>query len=189
VQTLPGKAVHEVEVKYRVGDGPALEAALQQRGVQLSPATRQDDQAYAPSWWAYGDSKVGVPFARLRTQDGQHLFTVKRPVANEMACLEHETVVADRDQMHQALLTMGYVATVRIVKQRRSARWGEVALCVDAVDGLGAFVELEAMTGPDESGLAVQEHLDGLVQSLRVPVERTTDTYDSLLRAAAPTAV
>ncbi|MGS2617968.1 class IV adenylate cyclase [Micromonospora sp. LZ34] len=188
MQTSPVVAVHEVEVKYRVDDESSLVEALRHRGVRLSASVRQDDQAYAPSMWRYGMSKVGVPFARLRTQDGCHLFTVKRPIDNEMVCLEHETVVADREQMHAALLAMGFVPTVRIAKTRRSGRWGDVSVCLDSVDGLGAFVEFEALVGADESGQRVQEHLDRLVRSLGVGVRRTTDTYDSLLRAVAPAA-
>jgi adenylate cyclase class IV len=42
--------------------------------------------------------------------------TVKTPLDNEMACAEQETAVADRAQMHQAVLAMGFVPTVRIVK-------------------------------------------------------------------------
>jgi adenylate cyclase class 2 len=177
--------MHEVEVKYRVPDEAALLAALAGRGVSLSVAVRQDDQAYAPAAWRYGMSKIGVPFARLRTQDGRHLFTVKRPVDNEMACLEHETVVADREQMHAALIAMGFTPTVRIVKLRRTGRWNEVSLCLDTVDGLGTFVEVEALIGAQESGRTTQERLDVLVRGLGVPVSRTTDTYDSLLRAVA----
>ncbi len=180
-----GQAVHEVEVKYRVRDEAALLAALAAHGVVLSAAVRQDDQAYAPAAWRCGMSKIGVPFARLRTEDGRHLFTVKRPVDNEMACLEYETVVADREQMHAALVAMGFTPTVRIVKIRRTGRWGEVSLCLDTVDGLGAFVEVEALIGAEESGRAAQERLDSLVSGLGVAVSRTTDTYDSLLRAAA----
>ncbi|MFI5493567.1 class IV adenylate cyclase [Actinoplanes sp. NPDC051859] len=184
MQATTAGAVQEIEVKYHVSDEAALLRALDERGVVLSEPVRQDDQAYAPAGWRYGVSKIGVPFARLRTQDGMHLFTVKQPIDNEMACLEHETTVADREQMHAALTTMGYVPTVRIVKSRRSGRWDDAALCLDTVDGLGTFVELEAMVGADMSGLDVQYRLDRLVHSLGVPVQRTTDTYDSLIRDA-----
>jgi adenylate cyclase class 2 len=184
VQATAAAAVHEIEVKYRVDDESALLQALHLQDVRLSPPVRQDDQAYAPAGWRYGMSKIGVPFARLRTQDGRHLFTVKRPIGNEMACLEHETVVDDRDQMHAALVTMGFTPTVRIVKTRRSGQWGTAALCLDTVDDLGTFVELETMISADESGPDTQHRLDQLVHSLGVPVQRTTDTYDSLIRAA-----
>jgi adenylate cyclase class 2 len=177
--------VHEVEVKYRLRDEHTAAAALAQRGVELSAPTCQDDQAYAPAAWRYGMSKIGVPFARLRTQDARHLFTVKTPVDNELACTEHETPVADREQMHGALLAMGFAPTVRIEKTRRVGRWGDVSVCVDVVQGIGAFLELERLVGDDVPRLAVQDELDALVRSLSVAAERTSETYDSLIRDAA----
>jgi len=77
--------VREVEVKFRVQDVGALVAALAARGIELGPAVRQDDQAYAPVGWEYGNARGGVPFARLRTVDGRHTFTVKRPAENVLS--------------------------------------------------------------------------------------------------------
>ncbi|WP_246268240.1 class IV adenylate cyclase [Acrocarpospora macrocephala] len=176
--------VQEIEVKYRLFDLPGLERALVERGLVLSAPIFQDDQAYAHPDWAYGQSKIGVPFARLRTQDGRHLFTVKTPLANELACLEHESEVADRDQMHQAILQMGFQPTVRIVKTRRTAHVAGMALCVDEVEHAGQFLEIEKVLDTNESGTAAQEHLDTFARSFGVALERTTDTYDSLVRAA-----
>lgn len=174
----------EIEVKYGVVDVAALETALLSRDLVLSRAVHQDDQAYAQDGWHYGLSKLGVAFARLRTQDGRHLFTLKRPTDNELACLEFETEVADRDQMHEAIQHMGFYPTVRIVKTRRTARLGELSLCLDEVKHVGAFLEVEKVIGPGQSGEAVQVELDAFVRSLGVELERTTETYDSLVRAA-----
>ncbi|WP_117211128.1 class IV adenylate cyclase [Allorhizocola rhizosphaerae] len=179
--TLAG--VQEIEVKYRVARLEPLLDALALRGVVLSDPITQDDQAYAPAHWDYGQSKVGVPFARLRTEAGRHLFTVKVPVDNEMACREHESLVADRDQMHQALLAMGFRPTIRIVKTRRTGVLDGLSLCVDDVQHAGGFLEVEQLVPITESGLATQRRLDEFVMSLGVPVQRTTDTYDSLIRA------
>src|SRR5262249_30534856 len=120
----------EIEVKYRVDDLAELEAALHARGLFLAAPVHQDDQAYAEEGWRYGMSKLGVAFARLRTQGGRHIFTLKRPTDNELACLEYETQVADRAQMHEAIQHMGFYPTVRIVKTRRTARRGELSLCL-----------------------------------------------------------
>ncbi len=176
--------VREIEVKYRVEDADGLWRALAMRGATLGATVHQDDQAYAPVGWSYGDSKLGVAFARLRTQNGRHLFTVKRPLENELACVEHETEVADRDQMHAAVLAMGFYTTVRIVKTRRTARLGELALCLDEVDHAGTFFELERVVGAGESSTVIQAELDHLARSLGVALERTSQTYDSLVRAA-----
>ena len=111
-------------------------------GIELGAPVRQDDQAYAPDGWVYGDARCGVPFARLRTVGGRHVFTVKRPAENVLSCEEHETVVADRDQMHHAIVAMGFWPTVRIVKTRCTATVGDLVLCVDELDGLGAVSQV-----------------------------------------------
>ena len=114
----------------------------------------------------------------------RHLFTVKKPVDNEMACIEHETVVADRSQMHRAVIAMGFVPTVRIIKTRRTAMIGDVAACVDDVEQAGKFFEVEKICAAAGSAMAVQNELDRLARSLGVAMERVTDTYDTLVRAA-----
>ena len=174
----------EIEVKYRVADLAGLEATLHHRGIVLSPPVHQDDQAYAQEGWRYGMSKLGVAFARLRTENGRHLFTLKRPTDNELACLEFETEIVDRDQMHEAIQHMGFYPTVHIVKTRRTARLGELSLCVDDVEHIGVFLEIEKVIGPGQSSEAVQAELHAFAGSLDVELERTTDTYDSLIRAA-----
>lgn len=179
----------EVEAKYRVGNIDGLIVALDRHGVVLSELSEQDDQAYAPVGWSYGMSKVGIPFARLRTEGGRHLFTVKKPIDNEMACLEHQSEVLDRDAVHAALVTMGWAPTVRIRKTRRTGSWNGVSVCVDMVDQLGAFVEVERVVSASESGERVQAELDGLVRSLGVDVERVSETYDSLIRNLTSAAV
>jgi adenylate cyclase, class 2 len=175
--------VREIEAKFRVADVEVLLLGLKAVGVELGPAVAQDDQAYAPAWWMYGQSKIGVPFARLRTEAGRHVFTVKVPADNELSCEEHETEVADRVQMHAAVVAQGFTPTVRIVKTRRRGWWGGVSLCLDEVTGLGVFLELERLVPPEAAGLAAQAELADLVAELGVNVERVEQTYDSLLRA------
>jgi adenylate cyclase, class 2 len=174
--------MREVEVKYRVADLGALLSALERRGVALGEPLRQSDQAYAPAGWAYGDDRRGVPFARLRTVEGRHTFTVKRPAENVLSCEEHETAVADRDQMHLAILAMGFWPTVRIVKTRRTGELGDLAVCVDELDDLGVFLEVERMVPDEIPGEAVQAGLSRFVESLGIEAEQTAQTYDVLVR-------
>ncbi|MCK9921769.1 CYTH domain-containing protein [Frankia sp. AgPm24] len=180
--------MREVEVKYFVSDPEVLLVALGQRGVSFGEPVFQDDQAFAPLDWAFGDGKLGVSFLRLRTVDGRHWFALKQPGANAQDCLEYETAVADREQMHEAILRMGYWATVRVAKSRRTGRYGEVSLCLDEVEGVGTFLELERMVADDVPAAAIQDELAAFVASLGVSVERTVETYDSLVRAAQTTA-
>jgi len=180
--------VREIEVKYQIQDTEGLLLALKARDIALSAPATQNDQAYAPEGWSYGDSKLGVSFVRLRTVDGQHTFTLKRPAENALSCDEYETAVTDREQMHHAILAMGFRATVRITKVRRTATLPDLELCVDEVAGLGTFLELERMVSDDVPGEAVQAELAAFVASLAVEATRTEETYDSLVRAAVASA-
>jgi adenylate cyclase class 2 len=91
--------------------------------------------------------------------------------------------------MHAALLAIGFYPAIRIVKIRRTGTLGDLSLCVDEVEHAGAFLEVERLVASNESGEAAQRRLDEFVRSLDVPVERTTDTYDSLIRATLPARV
>jgi adenylate cyclase class 2 len=180
--------VREVEVKFRVHDPDMLLAALRVRGIELGPPVRQDDQAYAPDRWSLGDDRRGVPFARLRTVDGRHIFTLKRPAENVLSCEEHETVVADRAEMHHAIVAMGFRPTVRILKDRRTATIGDMVLCVDELDGVGVFVEVERLVPDGVPGEAVQAELSRFVTSLGIKAARSDQTYDSLVLSALASA-
>jgi adenylate cyclase, class 2 len=176
--------VREIEVKYRVDDLEGLLAVLKARGIEVSDPLRQDDQAYAPAGWQFGNGKLGVSFLRLRTVAGRHYFTLKQPVQNDQACLEYEAEVADREVMHLAVLQMGYRPTVRIIKTRRPASIGGCSLCIDEVEGVGGFIEAERMVLDDADAQAIQAKLATLMESLGAGTARTAETYDSLVHAA-----
>lgn len=180
--------MREVEVKYQIRDTETLLVALKTHGIELGAPMHQDDQAYAPEDWSYGDDKLGVSFVRLRTVGGQHTFTLKRPAENALSCEEYETSVTDREQMHSAILAMGFSATVRIVKVRRTATLPDLELCVDEVAGLGTFLELERMESDDVPGEEVQAELAEFVAALKIEAKRTDETYDSLIHAALASA-
>ena len=177
----------EIEVKYRVMDPEALADALGVRGIELSTPVYQDDQAYSPASWTFGDPRIGVTFVRLRTQNGRCTFTTKTPVDNVLACLEHETVVTDREEMHRAIVAMGYRPTVRVAKQRRTAQVGAYALCVDEVEGAGAFLEVEVVNADGTDMARVQAELAAWVEGLGAPLERTGATYDEVVQVAGAT--
>ena len=176
--------VREIEVKYRVEDMEALLVALKSRGIELSEPVFQDDQAYAPAGWQFGDSKLGVSFLRLRTVAGRHYFTLKQPADSAQACLEYETQVTDRQAMHYAAMHMGYRPTVWIAKTRRVATLDDCSLCVDDVEGIGGFLELEHLEPDDADTHTVQAGLAAFVSSLGIAATRTDQTYDSLVHAA-----
>jgi adenylate cyclase class 2 len=68
---------------------------------------------------------------------------------------------------------MGFSATVRIHKTRRTARHGDLSLCLDEVAGIGSFLEVETMKHNGSTGLAEQAKLAAFVAGLDIEVTRT----------------
>jgi adenylate cyclase class 2 len=174
----------EIEVKCMVpSTSDATAAHLVGRGAFWSAPFVQDDQAYAERGWSFDQSKLGFTFARIRTVDGHHTLTLKVPQANSLACLEYETGVDDAPQTDAMLEAMGYRPTVRIRKRRRTARFGDITLCLDEVDGLGLFMEAETMTSAGEDGAAIQGGLRAWLEAFALPITWVEDGYDTLMAA------
>jgi adenylate cyclase class 2 len=192
---VTGSAVNKT---FRLVEAPALKSALDGSAGVLAlivsdwfydEVVRHDPAAEpgvtgAPAGWQFGDSKLGVSFLRLRTVQGRHYFTLKQPADNAQDCLEYETQVADRQAMHHAALHMGYRPTVRIAKTRRMATLDDCSLCIDEVEGVGGFLELERMAPDHADAQAIQADLAAFVSSLGIAATRTDQTYDSLVHAA-----
>lgn len=170
----------EIEVKARVSDMGGLVSKLESLDCKLSESVVQDDVVFVKSDDDFLDFK-GKVFLRIRKSGGRAIFTVKKPHVNEMDRSEYETEVKDPEQLKGAILLLGYKESVRIVKKRRKAHYKEYEICVDEVEGLGAFVEAEKMTD-EEDVLAVQENLFAFLESLGVKrKDRVTQGYDILM--------
>jgi len=78
---------------------------------------------------------------------------------------------------------MGYRPTVRIAKTRRMAPLDDCSLCIDEVEGVGGFLELERMAPDHADAQAIQADLAVFVSSLGIAAIRTDQTYDSLVRS------
>jgi adenylate cyclase class 2 len=170
-------------VRFHVPEPVSVIRRLRKAGIRFAKAQLQEDQAYAPMVWDYSQSRIGVTFARLRTEAGKHVFTVKRPVTDVRTCIEHECLVSDRGAMHEAILLMGYAPTIRIVKSRAMAQSGEFTFCLDQVDGLGWFLEVERLASAAEDTRATRLEIEMLLAEVGVEAVRCFDTYDALLHA------
>jgi adenylate cyclase class 2 len=65
-----------------------------------------------------------------------------------------------------------------------TAAVGTVSLCVDDLEGVGTFLELERLAHGDVPPEDVQAELAAFVTGLGVRAQRTEETYDSLVRGA-----
>lgn len=178
--------MREIEIKASISDKQALVNVLRDKGVELSPPITQRDQVFGRPGVA-GGSDNKAPWLRIRseTKNGNtvQIFTLKKSVTNQLDSIEHETEVADDKELGQIIMHLGFESYSDLTKTRQKAQLGDVEICVDTVDGLGDFIEVEKLTGEDANYEEVVAELWKVLERFGVNrTDQVTDGYDVLMR-------
>lgn len=164
-----------LEIKAPVADPAAFRA----RAASLATETvGVDDQV---------DTYFRVPRGRLKLREsslaGGQLIPYRRPDDDGPRRADYQVIpVADPDGLKALLTTM--LGVHRVVRKRREIWLHEnVRIHLDAVEGLGDFMELEAVfDGRAESEAAEQEKVARLMEALGVDgASLVATSYEALL--------
>lgn len=174
----------EIEVKAKVSNFQSVRNQLEQFGCVFSEPVRQEDDVFVNFDEDFTQLKLGANFLRIRKEDRggkkRILFTVKQSATNELDCIEKETEIMDAEQLEGALLLMGYHKAISVYKTRTKTKYMDMEICLDEVDHLGSFIEVEKIT--DGEGKDVQEELFCFLETLGVKREdRIINGYDTLM--------
>jgi adenylate cyclase class 2 len=136
--------MREIEVKAKLKDRKNVEARLKELGGELSLPSRQEDVIYNhkdANVYELGKSEGAV--VRIRKSNGKCLLTLKKNVTSELDCIEHETEISDPAEMHNLLSELSFIPIVEVKKERSKCKVGDYEICLDQVDELGEFIEVE----------------------------------------------
>ena len=174
--------MREIEVKLRAGNLAEVEARLKERGCVLSEPIAQHDVIYSPknSGEEFTSAKEGDIIIRIRHMKDKAQLNLKQQRSHELDNLEYETVVDDPEAMHKILETLGWKPVVEVKKLRRKGKLGEYEICLDEVEKLGTFVELEKLTDDSANPAEVEEELFKELESLGLSrAQKETRGYDT----------
>ncbi len=188
----------EIELKAALDgvDEAALVGRLAALGFSLSYECREEDTYYngVDRDFRKTDEALRV---REHEQDGRvdARLTYKGPKtdARSQTRAELETDVGSAETLRAILDALGYLRVLTVKKTRRgcvgSGAYAGVNLCLDEVDGLGAFIELEYPSpddGPETERESRVSQLLSLLSLLGVPDRNLTRrSYLELLIARA----
>ena len=181
--------MREIEVKLKVADLEALEQKLKDRGCVFSAPINQHDTVYSrgDSTSEWEESKEGDIILRIRKQDDKTEFNLKQQKSSELDNLEYETKVEDPKALHQILLTIGWHPEVEVKKIRRKGKLDKYEVCLDEVESLGGFVELEKLTDENTDPIKVQEELLQVLESFGIPrSDLEVRGYDTMIFQLRP---
>ncbi len=171
----------EIEIKAYLKNKPAVLQKLAELGCEFSEPVIQTDTVFAKVVAPYANYLKNEYFIRIREKnDGTFLFTVKMQMGNELTKTEYETAIDNGNAMMQALMVMGYQQANRLKKTRQVGHYQNFEICIDHIEGLGEFIEVEKMSSEDENVVRIE--LEEFLFSLGVLKEHETKKgYDMLI--------
>lgn len=171
---------NEIEVKAKVRDFEIIKNKLKDIGCILSEPIIQDDYIYNKKGLDIRNGYHDTSVLRIREQGGQIIFTLKKNRSNELDCIEKEIKVSSKETLEDIFELLDYEKTVEVHKKRIKTNYKDYEICLDEVDGLGSYIEVEKMS--DEEGEKVQNELFDFLQTLGVSKEdRVFSGYDTLM--------
>lgn len=137
-------AAYETEVRFRLERVGSFLARCRKIGVDLTAPVVQNDRYFHEPGTEDNQRVPGSFVVRVREQRGKlSLMTMKVTTAKSGQWCEYETQVADPAAVLLMLPILGLRQTLQILKSRRKGIVGKVEVCLDKIEGLGSFVELE----------------------------------------------
>jgi adenylate cyclase class 2 len=164
--------VYEVELKLRADHGPVRER-LTAAGAASRGTVVQRDTYYDAPHRDFAETDEALRVRRVE-RDGaveSHL-TYKGPLVDDASKTrrEYETGVDDGETMAAALDALGFSPAAEVRKRRERFALDGHVVTLDAVDGLGEFVEVEGEASEDEIA-AVREDVAATVRRLGLDPE------------------
>jgi predicted adenylyl cyclase CyaB len=163
-----------LERKVRNADLAAARAALQAMGARHEGVQHQTD--------TYFQARAGR--LKLREMEGQQavLIWYDRPENAEVRTSAYYLVPVPDPALLRAALAGALGVRGEVRKQRDVWHWHNVRAHLDEVEGLGTFVEFEAVLAPGETEESSQERLKELSARLALqPGDTLRASYAELL--------
>ncbi len=172
--------MREIEVKARVRNLKSLLDRAHNLGINFGESVVQEDITYEtkipkdnPDWNIF----------RIRKQGDKTILTMKYKASSRSRDNhERETVIEDAKEVADMLERVGYSFGVRICKTRQTAKFKNIEVCLDEVEDLGTFIELEKLENNDIDVDAIQAELWNILLQLGIDNEdRIHKGYDMLM--------
>ena len=129
----------EIEVKVRVDHSKARSIIKNIGAVKRGVESQFDIYFAAP----YRDFAKTDEALRIRSLDGQAVLTYKGPKLDDISKLGRIRNSCEEAATIKILRALGFSEAGVVRKQREIFSAGEITICLDLVEGLGEFLEVE----------------------------------------------
>lgn len=127
---------------------------------------------------------VHTPIFRIRKCGEKTILTLKVLEGDFDTAEELELNISDEKIMDKMLQTIGFLPKIQIVKTRKITNYKGFNICIDEVEGLGDFIEVEKVSEKRDDKNIIYEKIKKLLLELEVEEQdlRKEKYYEMLLK-------
>ena len=177
--------MREIEIKLKVNNLDEIEEKLKQQGCVFSEPVTQHDVVYSSVHNTEAYDKiggVGYVAIRIRHQDNTVTLTLKKQQSHEMDNLEYESEIENPKDIHEMLFILGWKPEVEVKKTRKKGKLEQYEICLDRVEGLGDYIELEKLTNDNADPEEVRKEFLEILKPFGLSEKDEEKTgYDTLI--------
>lgn len=171
----------EIEIKLPVKFPEQILEKLLVMDFRKEATIRESDMYYNSEY--HDVKKLGEALRIRKSRDlstgqtrAQINFKGKKIDRVSMSRQEYETEVENSECMEQILMALGFMPVAGVQKTRCYLKKDEMTVCLDQVDGLGDFLELEVITSDESMREMYLDKMEQLLKVLELSMEDTVRT-------------
>lgn len=169
----------EVEIKLPVYRQSTTQRALLEAGFQPGDLVRESDIYFTSDFHDFMEKDEALRIRsseNLTTGAASSFLTFKGPKLDQVSMTrkELETEVEDADVCRQILLSLGYREITPVRKLRQYYFREDVHACLDTVEGLGVFLELEILVEEEGQRDEALKKTEAILRDLGHDMNETT---------------
>lgn len=169
----------EVEIKLPLFRRSMMEKSLRNLGFLPGDLVKESDLYFTGDTHDFMKTDEAL---RIRTCDNMttcssvSYLTYKGPKLDNISNTrkELETEIKDAQTAREILIALGYQKLYPVTKLRQYYHMERVTACVDLVEGLGAFLELEILVESSDKKEAALRQIENILQQLGSSMKETT---------------
>lgn len=172
--------MREIELKFKVEDLDKFIKKIEELGCLVGNTIIQNDTIYVANLNNV-ESTEGSIWLRVRELNDKIELNYKKQSKKKSESQEIEFEVSDYEKANEFLKALGYKEWVRVNKKRRYAKYQDINICIDEVERLGSFVELEYLIA-EENNHDYEAELLNIAKELGInPNNIINSHYDTMI--------
>ena len=157
----------EVEVKTYLSNTNRIIDILKNKGCMFETPIIQKDDIFVHKSIQSANIPNDSNVLRIRAENDTHLLTLKQ-MQNSFEAIELETIVDNPNAVSEMLILLGYKRFVTINRKRAKSKYNNFLLCIDEVEYLGNFLEVELLVKKEEEKATALEQIHNFLNELGI---------------------